>query len=187
MSRPRDNEVGYGRPPVSTHFQKGQSGNPRGRPKGSKSRIPYDSVLGQKVTIRENGNERNLTAAEAFLLSLAKKGLEGDTLAARQTLAIIEQARSNGLTVNDADELQIVFRIVSPGSVSSELEHLRMAKTLDRYRPSARVVLETWIVEAALKRLGDRRLGPEEQRIVVNATRTPKKVRWPEWWTELQG
>lgn len=29
--------VGYGRPPQETRFQKGQSGNPGGRPKGSKS------------------------------------------------------------------------------------------------------------------------------------------------------
>lgn len=31
-------DVGYGRPPEETRFKKGQSGNPRGRPKGSKTR-----------------------------------------------------------------------------------------------------------------------------------------------------
>lgn len=29
----RDEKVGYGRPPKHTRFQKGQSGNPRGRPR----------------------------------------------------------------------------------------------------------------------------------------------------------
>ena len=43
-------------------------------------------------------------------------------------------------------------------------------------------VLERWLVEAALVRLGDRRLTLEEQRVVVQATRTPSRVRWPDWW-----
>ena len=38
-----DYQVGYGKPPIETRFKSGQSGNPRGRPKGAKnktSRIP---------------------------------------------------------------------------------------------------------------------------------------------------
>ena len=44
------------------------------------------------------------------------------------------------------------------------------------------MLLEPWIVEAALERLGKRRLTREQQEIVVRATRTPRKVRWPAWW-----
>ena len=44
------------------------------------------------------------------------------------------------------------------------------------------MVLEPWLVEAALARLGGRRLTLAEQRTVVDATRTPAKVRWPDWW-----
>jgi hypothetical protein len=44
------------------------------------------------------------------------------------------------------------------------------------------VLLEPWLVEAALARLGERRLTPEEQETVVQATRTPHKVKWPQWW-----
>jgi hypothetical protein len=46
------------------------------------------------------------------------------------------------------------------------------------------MMLEPWIVEAALARLGSRTLTPDEQRTVLNATRTPDKVNWPNWWTE---
>ena len=44
------------------------------------------------------------------------------------------------------------------------------------------MALEPWIVEAALARFGGRRLTVEKQRIVVDATRTPHKVKWPDWW-----
>jgi hypothetical protein len=44
--------------------------------------------------------------------------------------------------------------------------------------------LRPWIIEAALARLGERRLSEEEQRVVVEATRTPEKVNWPTWWSE---
>ncbi len=37
---PRDYEVGYGKPPSRTRFRSGQSGNPRGRPKGTKKANP---------------------------------------------------------------------------------------------------------------------------------------------------
>ncbi|WP_414521386.1 hypothetical protein, partial [Umezakia ovalisporum] len=59
-----------------------------------------------------------------------------------------------------------------------------MAKRIDPYRETAKILLEPWIVTAALARLGDRRLSPSEQRTVLAATRTPHKVKWPEWWIE---
>jgi hypothetical protein len=77
----------------------------------------------------------------------------------------------------------IVFVGVAPGSVTSALESLRMARKLDPYRETARMVLEPWLVEAALVQLGDKP-SPAEQRIIVQATRTPHKVKWPDWWSE---
>ena len=80
------------------------------------------------------------------------------------------------------ESLTLVHTIVTPGSVNPALEALGMARKLDRYGPNARMMLEPWLVEAALARLGERRLMPEEQATVVRATRTPHKVRWPDWW-----
>jgi hypothetical protein len=45
------------------------------------------------VTIREGGVERRVTQEEAFQLQLAKRGVEGDSAAARASLALIEEAR----------------------------------------------------------------------------------------------
>jgi hypothetical protein len=121
-------------------------------------------------------------AAEAFLLQLTKRGLEGDGAAARESLAIIEQATQSPGT--SQTQVSVIIRsILDPGSVTSALEPLRMARKLDPYRETARMALEPWLVEAALARLAQP-LSPADQRIVVKATRTPHKVRWPAWWSE---
>src|ERR1700682_4814487 len=91
---PNDDEKdggGYRQPPRTTRFAKGRSGNPGGRPRGRRREAPYEAVLRQMVTIREGGIERRVTADEAFLLQLSKRGLEGDGTAARATLDVIEE------------------------------------------------------------------------------------------------
>jgi Family of unknown function (DUF5681) len=179
-----DSEVGYRRPPKATRFTKGQSGNPAGRPRGRRREAPYEAILGQMVTIREDGTTRRVTAAEAFLLKLTKSGLEGDSAAARASLAAIEHAREQHNAGLDGPRISVIVReIVEPGSVTSALQPLRMARKLDPYRETAQIALEPWLVEAALARL-DRRLSPADQRTIVKATRTPHKVRWPDWWSE---
>jgi hypothetical protein len=145
--------------------------------------LPYEAVLGREVIIRENGRERGVTAAEAFLLQLTKLGLDGDSTAARAAIAALGDIRDTDLSVPYLRE--IIHSIVAPGSVSSAVECLRIGTKLDRYRETARILLEPWIVEAALARFGEKQLTPEEQEIVLKATRTPTRVRWPDWWVVM--
>jgi hypothetical protein len=113
----------------------------------------------------------------------AKRGVEGGGVAARTALDLIEEITARSSTY-PRFITRLVRRIVAPGSVTSALMPLRMAGKLDPYRETARMALEPWLVEAALAHL-DRRLSPAEQRTIVKATRTPHKVKWPEWWSEL--
>jgi hypothetical protein len=133
------------------------------------------------VTIREDGVERRVSAEEAFLLYVLKRGLEGDGAATRATLTAIEIAAKRR-TIH-WDPIVITRIIVNPGSVTLATEHLRMARKLDPYRETARIVLEPWLIETALSKL-NRKLNAAEQQTIVKATRTPHKVRWPDWWTE---
>lgn len=174
-------DAGYGKPPAATRFKKGTSGNPKGRPKNRDKSVPYDAVLGQMVTIREDGRERRVTAAEAFLLQLTQKGLAGDSAAARDSLDAIENARSK----RGDDRMGIDTIIVSAVSSGADaiLGSLGLAKKkYPEDKKRVRWELSPWVVEAALERLVDRQLTIEEQREVRSATLTPHKVVWPEWW-----
>ena len=174
-------------PPLATRFRKGQSGNPRGRPKGSRRQPPYETILGQMVTVREEGVTRQMTAAEAFILHVTRKGLEGDSAAARAALAAIGEARRRRGPAEAELVRDIVFVPVAPGSVNEPMRRLRIAVKLDAYRPTARIALKPWVVEAALARMGNRKLDSEQQKVVWKATQTPWKVRWPSWWAYHEG
>lgn len=187
MSGEHTETVGRGNPPRSTRFVKGQSGNPKGRPKGARRQAPYETILGQMVTVREEGVTRQMTAAEAFVLHVTRKGLEGDSAAARAAMTAIGEARQRRAPTHAQLVSNIVYAIMTPGSVNRAMLTLRMAVKHDAYRPTARVKLRPWVVEAALARLGNRRLDIEQQKTVWQATQTPWKVQWPKWWAYREG
>ena len=77
--RPRaKQDVGYGHPPIESRWKPGQSGNPLGRPKGSKNlRSAIEEILTGKITVTEGNKIRRVTRLEAVhlkQLSLALKG-----------------------------------------------------------------------------------------------------------------
>lgn len=71
-----DGGVGYGRPPRHTQFQKGQSGNPQGRPRGTPSiKADLAAALGELIDIKENGRTRTVTKQRAVLDTLISSAI----------------------------------------------------------------------------------------------------------------
>lgn len=81
-----DYETGYMKPPKSGQFQPGQSGNPKGRPSGSKNTYKLlDDIVNEKVQITKNGRLVRISKKQAMLLQAVNKAVQGD-LKALQTL-----------------------------------------------------------------------------------------------------
>ena len=95
----KDYDVGYGKPPKATQFQPGQSGNPKGRPKGVQNlATDLEEELSQKILVSENGKQTKTTKQRAMLKRLFAKALEGDARSAGILLNLIigvEQARAS--------------------------------------------------------------------------------------------
>ena len=85
-------QVGYGRPPLHTQFKPGQSGNPRGRPKGARSlAATVRKVLGRKIPVIERGQRKLVSADEAMLHRYLEMALEGDVKAGAFLLGFLER------------------------------------------------------------------------------------------------
>jgi uncharacterized protein DUF5681 len=80
-------EVGYGKPPKNSQFQKGKSGNPKGRPKGSKSvpSLAQEHFL-KLVTVTVNGKSTKMPMVAAFLAKLSAEAMKGDLKALKLVL-----------------------------------------------------------------------------------------------------
>ena len=79
-------EIGYCNPPKKTQFKKGQSGNPKGRPKGSKEISPIEKLyenLMNEIILREGGVEKTVTVLEAIQKRLITESLKGNMTAIR--------------------------------------------------------------------------------------------------------
>ena len=86
----RDYEVGYGKPPRHTRFRKGQSGNPRGRPKESKNLATLlREALNEPVIVAENGGRRRITMREAIIKQLVKRSATADLRATKILLDLV--------------------------------------------------------------------------------------------------
>lgn len=87
-----DYKVGYKKPPRHTRFKSGQSGNPRGRKKGSIN-LPeaLRKELNKKIKIREGDEELVVKKIEAFAKSLVNAALKSNRYATADVLKLIDR------------------------------------------------------------------------------------------------
>src|SRR5829696_964828 len=83
--------VGPGRPPTGTRFRKGESGNPKGRPKRRRERpaSAFEIVFDRTVTVTQDGTPREITVEEALQFRTYQNALAGNRAARREVLKMI--------------------------------------------------------------------------------------------------
>ena len=122
-------EVGYGRPPRSGQFQKGVSGNPRGRRKGSKSiRAVVQQHMNALVAVRLDGKVTKMPFTDALVAKTFREGVTGSRRATDQSLKLIERFGDQELPTNEM-------------SFDTSNLTLEEVKTLDRLLEKAGVAL----------------------------------------------
>ena len=84
-------KTGRGHPPASTRFRKGQSGNPKGRPRAGKAKTSsaFDIVIDRTLTVTRGGVPREVTVEEALQHQTYRDAIAGNRPARREILKMI--------------------------------------------------------------------------------------------------
>jgi hypothetical protein len=104
-------KTGYGSPPKQHQFKPGQSGNPKGRPKGAKNTATLlREILDRNIEVRTATTVRKISVREAMLTRFAESALKGDTKSAafllqRYDMAESAQEHANSSTMPEEQEI----------------------------------------------------------------------------------
>ena len=80
-------EVGYAKPPKHSQFQKGKSGNPKGRPKGSKCAYTLaKEMFAKPVMVTVNGKPTKMPVIAALFARMLSAAMSGDLKAMKLAL-----------------------------------------------------------------------------------------------------
>ena len=89
-------DIGYGKPPEKSRFKKGETGNPKGRPKGTRNLASLlNAALDEKVIVNENGRKRKVTKLEASLKQVVNRATTGDLPSMRLLLQLVSTAEGS--------------------------------------------------------------------------------------------
>jgi hypothetical protein len=185
-------KAGPGHPPAHTRFRKGQSGNPKGRPKGRKNRSPeeavsaFDSLIDRTLTVSQDGVPRELTVEEGLQHRTYQDAIAGNRSAQHGVLKMILKREKRLAARKGPANTTVKYRteFVNPANGDPALLILGIAgrdpvrKDWDLNREP--LLLEPWAVQMALsRRSGGARLSEADIAIIKRCTRDADTLRWP--------
>jgi hypothetical protein len=179
------------RSPRTGRFQKGHSGNPKGRPRKQRAlpdatRSAFEIVLAKRVTVTQAGIDQELSVKEALQLRTYRDAVAGNRAARREVLKMIakrEQAMADTKLQTQRTMPSVTSKISpDPRNADAAMCLLGIAapdKSREEHNPGA-LLLEPWAVQAALgRRRGSKALTMEDIGDIERCTRAPETLRWP--------
>ena len=175
-------------PPENSRFRKGQSGNPKGRPK--KLVLPptasaFDIVIERTLTVMLAGAPREMTVDEALEQRTYQAALGGNKMAQREVLGMISRHEKAKRQRNPArpHAIEMLVENSDPRNADLALQILDIAAInparSDLENPEDHLLLEPWAVQAALSRCSARRLSAKDIAEARRCTRDPGGIAWP--------
>jgi hypothetical protein len=185
-------KVGPGRPPISSRFRKGQSGNLKGRPKGSaktkleKATSAFEILFEKTLTVTVGDVSREIAVDEALWHRTYQDAIQGNRVAQGEVLKMIAR-REKALDVRSSRKvIPAEYRMEhDPDNTDQALLILGIAS----YDPALKefanmdrepLLLEPWAVQAALsRRRGGSQLSDQNVADIKRCTRDADALRWP--------
>jgi hypothetical protein len=169
-------------------FPKGRSGNPKGRPRGSRAATgsAFEVLVDKTLTVPDRGGTREIPFKEALQLRTFQDALAGKAMAMREVLKWIRKREAwlaehepkvhkpipwliASVDPDNADDALVLLGIAAPDPIRADFGASR-----------AQLLLEPWAVQTALRRRrGGQRLTEQELATVRRCTRDPDTLRWP--------
>ena len=176
-------------PPAEHRFRKGQSGNPKGRPKKGASGPPsaFEVILDRSLTVTIGGQLRELTVEEALQYKTYQDALAGNRSARREVLKMI--AKREAWLADNAPKptrsrVEVRMEWADPDNHCDAMLLLGIAER-DTEREDSwgngnkAYKLLPWAVQAALSRSGSKSIEAKEISEIERCTRDDQKLRWP--------
>jgi len=169
---------------VSGRWEKGQNGNPAGRPRKRRPHVSaFDIIFDKSLSVTQNGIERDLTVEEALQMQTYHAALKGKVMAIRQILRMIEK-REDAMGVDRPHPTPVRCDLEYDSDNANEAMLLlgiaRYGNPEDRGGPGTRrLQLATWAAQAGISRPGRKALSDKDIDEIKRCTFDSQKLKWP--------
>ena len=181
---------GHREPERSGRFEKGRSGNPKGRPRKARDEAAeasaFDVIVEKTLTITRDGVQREVTVEEALQHRTYQAALAGDRAARREILKMIakREAALAKTRPRQIVKFETKTEATDPRNVDDALLILGIACEDPRdYGPNnqdRRLLLEPWAVQMAIsRRRGGAALTKRDVEEIRRTTRDADSLRLP--------